>query len=78
MMSKRNYSVQKAEHINVCRESCHLCKRDNKYTDTRARIYLNTCLGSTCEVALAASGVGNWVAVGQVYKDLHCMFFCTV
>lgn len=59
----------------MCRESCHLCKRDSKYTDTRARIYLNIWLESTPEVAWAASGVGNWVAGGQGYKDLHYMFF---
>lgn len=78
MMSKINYSVKKAEHTKVCRESCHLCKRENKDTDTRAHIYTNLCLEGTHEMALAASGVGTWVAGGQGYKDLHCTFFCTV
>lgn len=51
---------EKTVYIKVCRESCQLCKRENKHTDTGALI----CLEGTCEIALAVSRVGNWMAGG--------------
>lgn len=71
-MSKLNYSGKKAVYIKVCRESCWLCKRENKHTDTRALM----CLEGTCEIALAGWWAGLWRPLLYVLLyHMNCEFW---